>query len=94
MSLIGKLEKTYVRTEERIGQCDRIYFCHRRIIDKVGINEEENRHIDRLASVESLLFEAKALNFTEIRRHLRRGDTIRSDPNDILGALVRCCIKR
>lgn len=93
MSIIGNLEKK-IRTKERIRQCDRIYFCHRRIVDKVWINEEENRHIDRLPGVESLLFEAKALNFAEIGRHLRRGDTIRSDPDDILGALVRCSIKR
>ena len=81
------------RTEERVRQCDRIYFCHRRIVDKVRIDEEEDRHVDSLPCVKPLLFEAKALNFAEIWRHLCRSNTVGSNPNNVLGTLVRCRIK-
>lgn len=92
-SIYEKLENHGRHTEKRIRQCDCIYFCHRGIVDKVRIDEEENRHINSFPGVEPLLFEAKALNFAKIRRHLRWSNTIGSDPNNVLGALVRCRIK-
>ena len=82
------------RTEERIRQRDRIYFCHCRIVDKVRIDEEEDRHIDSLPGVEPLLFEAKTLYFAEVWRHLRWSNAVGSDPDDVLSTLVRCRIKR
>ena len=85
-----KLKASYRRTEECIRQRDCIYFCHRRIIDEVWIDEEENRHINSLASVEPLLLETKALDLAEIRSHLCWSDTVGSDSNNVFRALIRC----
>ena len=81
-------------TEKGIGQRDRIYFCHRRVVNKVGIDEEEDGHIDGLSSIEPLLFETEALDFAKIWGHLSWSNTIGSDPNDILSTLVRSRIER
>lgn len=82
------------RTEESIRQRDGIYFGHRRIVDKVWVDEEENWHIYGLPSVEPLLFEAEALNLAEIWSYLSWSNTIGSNPNDVLSTSVRRCIKR
>lgn len=82
------------RTEEGIRQRDRIDFCHCRIIDKVWIDEEKNRHIDSLSGIEPLLFETEALNLAKIWRHLCWSNTVGSDPNDIFSTFICCRIKR
>lgn len=82
------------RTKERVRQRDCIYLCHRRIINKVRINEKENRHVDSFPGVESLLFKAKALDLAEIWCHLGWSNTVGSDPNDVLGTLICCRVER
>ena len=81
------------RTEESVGQRDRFYLCHRRIVYKIRIDEEEDRHINALPGVEPLFFEAKALDFAEIWSHLSWSHTVGSNPNDVLSTLVRSCVK-
>ena len=81
------------RTEKGIRQRDRIYFSHRRIIHEIRVNEKEHWHVDGLPSVESLFFEAKALDFAEVRSYLRWSNTVGCDPNDVFRALVCCRIK-
>ena len=75
-------------TEESIGQCNSVDFCHCRVVDEIRVNEKENRHIHRLSSVESLLLKAEALDFAKVRGDLRRRDAVRSNTNNILAALI------
>jgi len=82
-------------TEKRVIQRNRLDSLHIRIRDKLGINVEEHRHIDRLASIQPLLLEAETLNLAEIRRHLRRRHAVRRNPYDIFcRALVRRSVER
>lgn len=74
--------------EKRVTQRHSLNPLHVDIVHKVGINIEENRHVDRLAGVQPLLLEAKALNLAEIRRHLPRCDRVRSHSDNILVRLV------
>lgn len=53
-------------TEECIRQRYRINSPHRRIIHEIRIDEEEYRHIHRLAGIQPLLFKTKTLNLAEI----------------------------
>lgn len=75
--------RTYRHTKECIVQSDSLNTPHIRILDEFRINVKEDGHIDRLAFIESLLLETKALNLTEIWRHLRRRDAIRCDSDDV-----------
>lgn len=79
--------------EESVAQRHLFNALHIRIIDEVRINIEEDRHIDSLSSVQSLLFEAETLNLGKIRRDLTRSDTVRSNPNDIIVRLIRSSVE-
>jgi hypothetical protein len=74
--------------EESIAQCDCVNPLHRRILDKVWIDEEEYWHVHSLPCIQSLFFKAKALNLAEIWSNLGRGNTIRCNSNDISFAIV------
>lgn len=64
------------------------------IIHKIRINIEEDWHVDRLASIQSLLLKAKALNLAEVRRHLSWSNAVGSDPDNIFRRSVRRGIER
>lgn len=74
--------------EERVAQRDCINPPHTRILGKLGINEEEHRHIDRLALIQLLLLEAETLDLAKVRRDLGGCDAVCGDANDICLALV------
>lgn len=80
-------------TKERIRQSNGIDLGHCGIVDEVRINEEEDRHVDRLASIQSLFFKTKALYLAKVGGHLGRRNTVGRHPNDILGAFVRSRVK-
>lgn len=61
---------------------------HAWVVDKAWIDVEEDGHVDRFALVQSLLLEAEALDFAEVRGDLARGDAVRSHADDVLVALV------
>lgn len=79
------------RTEKGVRQDYTINFRHGRIIHEVRIDEEENRHIDGLPCIQSLLFEAEALDLAEVRSHLCWSDTVRGNPYYIFRALICRC---
>jgi hypothetical protein len=81
------------RFEKRITQRHRLNALHIRIHDKLGINVKKNRHVHRLARIQALLFETKALNLAEVRRYLSRRHAVRGYSNDILGRFVRRSVK-
>ena len=70
-------------TEESVVQRNRINDLHSRILKKLGINVEENRHVNSLASIQPLIFKAETLNLAEIRRYLPRSDRVCSYSNNI-----------
>lgn len=82
-----------LHTEEGIRQGDGINLRHGWIIHKIRINEEKNRHINRLASIQSLLLETKTLYLAEVRRNLGGRDTICCHADDVFVALVCRSVK-
>jgi hypothetical protein len=80
--------------EKRVTQRHSLNPLHVDIVHKVGVNIEENRHIDRLARVQPLLLKAEALNLAEIRRHLPRRDRVCGNSDDILIRLVGRGVER
>ena len=78
-----------LHTEKGVREYYRIDFSHRWVIDKIWIYEEEYRHIDCFASIQSLLLKAETLNFAEIRGHLTRRHTIGCHADYIFVTLVR-----
>lgn len=75
-------------TEKCIGQRNSINALHGRVLRKIGVDKEENRHIHRLPSVELLLLETETLNLAEVRRYLTRSHTVGRNAYDVRGALV------
>lgn len=82
-----------LHTEEGIRQRDGINLRHGWIVDKVWVNEEKNRHINRLASIQSLLLEAKTLYLAEIGRNLRWRDAVCSHADNVFVALICRSVK-
>lgn len=82
-----------LHTEKSVGEYDSINFTHSGVINKIWINEEEYRHIDCFASIQSLLLKAEALNFAEIRGHLTRRHTVGCHADDVFVALVRSSVE-
>lgn len=80
-------------TEEGVRQCNRINALHSRIRSEIWVNEEENRHIHRLASIELLLLKAEALDLAEIRCNLAGSHTVCRNSDDIVGALIGCSVE-
>jgi hypothetical protein len=74
--------------EKRITQRHCLDPLHIRVHDKLGINVKEHRHIHRLARIQTLLLEAKALDLAKVRRNLARCDTVCRNANDIFAGLV------
>ncbi len=74
--------------EKGVAQRDGIDAFHGRIFCELGVNEEEHRHIDRLACVEPLLFETEALDLAEVWCHLCWCHRVCSHPDDVCVALV------
>lgn len=77
-----------LHTKKGIRQRNGINLRHGWIIHKVWINEEKNRHIDRLARIQSLLLKAKTLYLAEIGRNLRWRDAICCHADNVFVALV------
>lgn len=80
-------------TEKGITQGNLLNPLHTRIRHKVRINIEEDRHVNRLSSIQSLLLKAKALNLAKVRRHLPRRHAIRCHTYDIVFTVVRSCVE-
>lgn len=74
--------------EESIAQRNSINAPHVRILDEIWIDEEENRHVHRLARVQPLLLKTETLNLAKVWRHLRRCDRICRHSYDIGLGLV------
>lgn len=87
------MHKDKVHTEKGIRQRDSVDFRHGRVVNEIRVNEKEYGHVHRLPSIESLLFEAKALDLTEVGCNLRRCDAVCSHPDDIFVALVSSCVE-
>src|SRR6266496_1584611 len=83
-STLGPSLLSGLLTEKRITQRNLLNSLHIRIVHKIRINIEENRHIHRLPSVQSLFLKAEALNLAKIRSNLSWRNTIRRYPNNIL----------
>ena len=82
------------RTEKCVVECDSLDASHVRIIDKLRVNVEKHWHIYRLASIQSLLFKAKALYLRKVRCNLAGCDTVRSDADDIVFGGIGCGVER
>jgi hypothetical protein len=80
-------------TKKCIAQGNLLNPLHVRIIHEIRVNIEENRHIDCLPSIQSLLLKTETLDFAEIRRYLTRGDTVGRHANDILLAFICSCVE-
>lgn len=80
--------RTQTLTEKCIRQRNSINALHCRILRKIRINEEENRHINRFPSIQLLLLKTETLNFAEVRSNLTRRHTVRRDTDNIRRALV------
>lgn len=76
-------------TKEGIIQRDLINTPHIQIAQQVGVEVEEDGHVDGLAGVEALLLEAEALDLAEIGGHLGRGDAVRGHADNVRVAAVR-----
>lgn len=88
--LWGQFKQGGAPTEKSVTQSDSINLVHRGVVDEVGIDEEEDRHIHRLSSIKPLLLKAEALDFAEVGCDLPGRDAIGGHPDDVLVALVRC----
>lgn len=77
-------------TKECITQSNLLDPLHIRIIHKVRINVEENRHIHRLARIQPLLLKTKTLDLTEIGRYLCGRHAVCGNAYDVSIALVHC----
>lgn len=77
-------EKTRRLTEKGIVQGNGVNLAHIRIPQELRINVEEDRHIDRLALIQSLLLEAKTLNLAKVGGDLPRRDRVSGDAYDVL----------
>jgi hypothetical protein len=73
------------RLEKRITQRHRLNALHIRIHNKLGVNVKEHRHIHRLARIQSLLLEAKALDLAKIWRYLAGRHAVRCHANNVFG---------
>ena len=83
-----------VLTEEGVVQGDGINVPHCWVFEKVRIDVEEDRHIHCFPFVQTLFFEAKALDLAEVWRNLRRRNTVRGHSDYILiFTLVRCRVE-
>ena len=80
-------------TEKRITERNLLNAPHIRIIYKIRIDIEEDRHINRLSCIQPLFLKAKTLNLAKIRRNLSRRNTICCNPNNILVTFVRSSIE-
>lgn len=74
--------------EKCIIQRHRLNALHIRIRRKLGIDIEEDGHIDRLAGVQALLFEAEALDLGEVGGDLARRNRVGGDADDVVAGLV------
>lgn len=54
------------RLEERVGQRDVVDAVHRRVVEHLRVQEEEDGHVDLFPRAESLLLEAEALDLVEV----------------------------
>lgn len=87
--LEGSLGRMVVAlTEKGVRQCNGIYSPHIRVLHEIRINEEENRHVDRLPCIQPLFFETEALYFTKVWRNLWWRNAVCCNANDITLALV------
>lgn len=78
-----------VLTKESVIKRDGVDVPHIRVLQEIGINVEEYGHINRLAPVQALLFEAETLDLTEVRSDLGGCDAVGRHANDVLiGRLV------
>ena len=75
-------------TKKSIRQSNSINALHGRILCKIWIDKEENRHIHRLAGIQLLLLKAEALNLAEVRRNLARGHAVRGNADNVSRTLV------
>jgi len=81
--------------EESVIQRYSIDPLHSRILQELGIDIEEDGHVDRLAFIQPLLLEAEALDLAEIRRHLRGRHAVRRHAYDVFRLrVVRCSVER
>ena len=76
-------------TEKCIIQSNCFNIPHIWVIQELRVNVEEDGHVYRLSSVQTLLFKAKALYLAEVRRNLTRSNAVRGDANDVGVRLVR-----
>ena len=79
--------------EEGITQCYRLNPLHVDVSCKLRIYVEEDGHVYRLASIQSLLLEAETLDFAEVWRDLPGCDRVCGNANDIFGRLIRSCVE-
>lgn len=75
-------------TEESIRQSDGVDALHGRIFHKIRVNEEEHRHINRLSSIQFLLFKAEALYLAEIWGDLTRSNTVCCNTDNVRRAFI------
>lgn len=83
----------FSRFKKCIRQVNVANFLHIRIRRKFAINIKKDRHVNRFARSQSLLFEAKALNFVKIRRRHFRQNIIRAYAANGTGGKILCAIK-
>jgi len=76
------------RTEKCVIQRHRLHALHVQVVEQVWVKVEEDGHVDRLAGVEALLFEAKTLDLAKVWRALRGRDAVCGDSDDVLVAAV------
>lgn len=82
-----------LRLEERIAQCDSLNALHARILCKFRIDVEEDRHVHRFPSIQSLLLEAETLNLAKVWSDLSRCNGVGGYANDVFWRFVGCSVE-
>lgn len=72
-----------LRLEKRITQRDSLNALHTRILCKLRIDVEEDRHVHSFSSVQSLFLKAETLNLAKVWSDLSGCDRVCGYTNDV-----------
>ena len=80
--ILMRRARAYLDGEERIVENNLVHVGEARIVLDLGVDEEEDGHLDLLVRLQPLLLKAKALNLVEIEATLERVDIVRGHAGD------------
>ena len=74
--------RAHLDGEERIVENDLVHVREARVILDLGVDEEEDGHLDLLVRLQPLLLKAKALDLVEVETALERVDIVGGHTSD------------